>query len=168
VDFLALVEYLDTETFSSRPLDPFFLDDSVLGLQHQLIRCNVDELAPLDRAFRAACLIFIKCLIKKLNVVSQTSTPLMTQIRDSIGTCEDVPQPLFIWLLFMGLVAGPPLHEGRILLCSMLVNHLKLQDGKIPAWNELKGELRKIAWVDAILDRVGESLCSELDAVALV
>jgi hypothetical protein len=162
------VDYLNRETGQTKPLDPFLLDDSVLSIQHRLARLQYEENAPLDYAFRAACLVFIKCLIKRLNTVSQTSAQLMIEVQQNIERCEAIPQPLLLWLLYMGLIAGPPLHEERILLSSRLVDDMKLEHGTFPNWTYFKEQLRQVAWVDAILDRVGESISTELEAVALV
>lgn len=68
----------------------------------------------------------------------------------------------------MGLIAGRPLQEQRILISAELVGMLKGQDGRFPAWPELRKDLQSFAWIDAILDGVGEKIWSELDAVALV
>lgn len=168
VDFLSLVEYLDRETLSLQLLDPFILDNSVLSIQYLLARCDCDDMAPLDRAFRSACLVFIKCIIKHLGMVSRTSSPMVTRIRRNIELCENVPRPLLIWLRYMGMLAGSPLDEERIRISSSLVDVLKVGDQGFPAWSYLKRQLRQIAWVDTILDSVGENICEELDAVALM
>lgn len=170
VDFLALTTYLENETASHNLVDPFVLDDSVLSIQHRLARCNLDVLLPLDKAFRAASLVFIKCLIRPLGVVARTSTCKVTQVRENVDLSDDVPQPLLTWLLFMGLIGGPALHEERILISSKLVDEMKKMhaDQSFPDWQCLRSKLKEIAWIDAILDGIGEKIWAELDAVALV
>lgn len=149
-------------------LDPFVLDDSVLCLQHRLAMCKFEWLSPIDRMFRAACHIFIKCLIRPLGTVSRTSIPLVAQIQEYIDDRSDVPRELYLWMLFMGLIGGQPLQQERIYISSRVVELLKGERRDLPSWNEIKEELMQVAWIPVILDSVGEKIWSELDAVALV
>ena len=167
-DFMAVVRYLNEQIDQGQLLDPFVLDDSVLCLQHRLASCNLALLGPLDRAYRASCLIFIKCLIRPLRVVARTSNPLVAQIQLNIGSVEETPKALLIWILFMGLIGGGPLQEDRIRISSKIVDLLKYGSQTFPSWEEVKKQLQQVAWVPAVLDDVGQEIWAELDAVALV
>jgi hypothetical protein len=168
VDFLALVTFLDQETKRFQLLDPFVLDDCVINLQHRFVRCDDDSLTPLDQAFRATCLIFLKCLSRPLNVVSVTTTPLAVRLGRHLATITVTPRPLLIWFLYMGMIAGDPLCLDRIWMASQLVDELRTAEGAILPWQNVKEQLREIAWVDAVLDEIGEKIWMEIETLALV
>jgi hypothetical protein len=168
-DFLYLTTYLNENLRNHQLIDAFLLDDAALSLQHRLARCEGDWLSPLDRAFRVACLIYTKCLIKDLALVAQTSRRLVTQLWSNLELSETVPKPLLIWLLFIGLIGGQPLDEERIHMSALLVDELRTVGEQVfPSWLEVRAQLQQIAWVDAVLDGVGEQIWYELDAVALI
>ncbi|KIW08436.1 uncharacterized protein PV09_01339 [Verruconis gallopava] len=168
-DLMSLVWYLESETASSKLLNPFTIDEKVLNLEYRLVRYKGDNLTLLDNAFRTACMIFIKCIITPISRVRSTSTALVNSLLKYVSRTSSLPYPLSLWILYMGQIAICELDYEKMAISSMLTNELRSKaQGTSPTWSTVKSHLKKIAWVDSIFDQVGEKIWTEFNGVTAI
>jgi hypothetical protein len=157
--FFEFVNKLQYETMRKQLLDPLQLDIQIHSIQRGLLR---DVATPFDAAFRAASLLFMRCLARPLAIVPQTSMRLVETIESNLNLCENIPPDLVIWSLMMVLIGTAPDDAKRKVLCSKVVQIFDTTGEKtLPPWNHVKEKLQQIAWVDAVLDHIGVSIWIE-------
>jgi hypothetical protein len=133
-------------------LDPNGVDKNAVDVLHSLLLYESADPKSLDSAFRIAAMIYMKTLMRKLSELPESSRALSQRLCERLKDVRDVPEVLLRWMSFMGLLSSSNGSVERAYFSSRLPRC---------SWSEIKGDLRKVLWADAIHDTVGEMVWLE-------
>jgi hypothetical protein len=151
-DILNLNRTIEQALTHKLPLDPDYLDQEAIFIQHSLLVCNTTTIGPFDHAFRIAALIYVKSLIRPVATIVQTSRILAEKLQAQLILARAHPTPLMNWMFFMGLMVSTKGSDeqawfrGGLFTCD---------------WPEMKADLKQVLWIDQIHDEFGEALWLE-------
>jgi hypothetical protein len=105
-------------------------------------------------------LIFIKETLQEYPLASVGSINLVRRLKDALSSISDLEKyaPLLLWLLFMGGITSKKTFD-RVWFMAYLVKVLP----KDSTWENVKGVLAKVLWIERLHDAPGHELWKEIE-----
>lgn len=160
--FSRAVDFALTRT--SVLLDPLAFVEDTFEIQFGILSVPEPELYETDElclqeALRMGALIFMKESLQEYPLASLGSTNLVRRMKNALSFISDIKKyaPLLLWLLFMGGISSKNTFD-RVWFMAHLVRVLP----KNSTWDNVKGVLKKVLWVEKLYDDPCRGLWKEV------
>jgi hypothetical protein len=109
-------------------------------------------------------LIFMKETLQEYPLASVGSTNLVRRLKDTLSSISDLERyaPLLLWLLFMGGITSKSL--DRVWFMAHLIRVLP----KDSTWQNMKGVLKKVLWIEKLHDAPCYDLWKEIEVSRII
>ncbi|OBT94644.1 hypothetical protein VE01_07982 [Pseudogymnoascus verrucosus] len=134
-----------------------------------LAKCNSCEASSLYKAFSVAAILYLHLIIREIPRMARIHLPLTERLRLFVK-CAFTTQVIegqvlgfVVWMIFLGAAASPPGESSDyfINLLALILETLGIQDK-----DQLRNQLRELAWFDDISDRYLTIVWAEMTATS--
>ncbi|ETI21849.1 hypothetical protein G647_05918 [Cladophialophora carrionii CBS 160.54] len=146
------------------PVDPMAFDEDVTCIQHDLLRSISPDQEAVERLCVITALIFIQTLTREVPFTRLCSSHVSKQLKEALPALDagKAPARLIYWMLFMGGLVSQDTSE-KIWFRKRLRDFHRLRNDLV-RWENVKAELQKVFWVDALQEAFGLEVWHDIDA----
>jgi hypothetical protein len=141
---------------------PRAFDEDTVLLQRALL-AFLDTETGVEKACRIGALIYMKSIIREFPSTAISSKRMVQRLKSSLTSISEDARiaPVLLWLYFMGGIASQGSSERAWFVAHLL--RMTFTIGRFPSWEGVKGVLKKVLWVEPILEKVCKMLWNEVE-----